>query len=276
MTTVAVADTATQLILNSDFTYKEVMHLSLGGGQISESVGTWSMSGDELTLKTESDGIKHEFTHTYIDGELVHETNGTKDYYTKDKSKFPYATEKDRLIGTWTEKEAKLSNVNGPMDYCFNSDGTGFYTWKENNPNNYSVPFTWTTEGDVLTLHEEVEDGSDITLRYGFSEDTLNLVGNEGVVSELDRQETASFGDPTGDGTIDAKDASFVLVEYAKLSTGGESALTAAQKAAADVNKDGKVDSKDASIMLAYYSYLSTGGTDSISAFLDGKTKEPV
>ena len=67
-----------------------------------------------------------------------------------------------------------------------------------------------------------------------------------------------------------------MLVEYAKLSTGGESALTAAQKAAADVNKDGKVDSKDASIMLAYYSYLSTGGTDSITAFLDEKTKEPV
>lgn len=268
MTTVAVADTAIQLILNSDFTYKEIMHLSLGGGQVSESVGTWSMSGDELTLKTESDGIKHEFTYTYIDGELVHESNDTKDYYTKDLSKFPYATEKDRLVGKWTENEAKLSNVNGPMDYCFNSDGTGSYTWKENNPNNYSVPFTWSTDGDVLAIHENVEDGSDITFRFGFSEDTLNLVGNEGVVSELGRQETSSLGDPNGDGTVDAKDASFVLVEYAKLSTGSESSLTEAQKAAADINKDGKVDAKDASTILAYYSYLSTGGEAGFEEYL--------
>lgn len=77
-----------------------------------------------------------------------------------------------------------------------------------------------------------------------------------------------SFGDPTGDGKIDANDASFVLVEYAKVSTGGESALTPEETAAADVNKDGKVDAKDASAILAYYSYLSTGGTDTLEAFL--------
>lgn len=268
MTTVAVADTATQLILNSDFTYKEIMHLTLGGGQISESSGTWSIKGDAVTLNTESDGKKQAYTHTYIDGELVHETNGIKYYYTKDMSKFPYATEKDKLIGTWTEKEAKISNVNGPMDYCFRSDGTGFYTWKENNPNNYIVQFTWSTDGNVLTIHEDVEDGSDITYGFGFSEDTLCLTGNKGMESELNRQETVSFGDPTGDGKIDAKDSSFVLVEYAKLSTGGESTLSDAEKSAADVNKDGKADAKDASAILTYYAYVSTGGDKSISEFL--------
>ena len=71
-------------------------------------------------------------------------------------------------------------------------------------------------------------------------------------------QPAVSFGDPTGDGKIDAKDASFALVEYAKLSTGGESSLTEAEKSAADVNKDGKVDSKDASAILAYYALVST------------------
>lgn len=71
-------------------------------------------------------------------------------------------------------------------------------------------------------------------------------------------QPAVSFGDPNNDGKVDSKDASFVLVEYAKLSTGGESSLTEAEKSAADVNKDGKVDSKDASAILAYYALVST------------------
>ena len=75
------------------------------------------------------------------------------------------------------------------------------------------------------------------------------------------------LGDPNGDGKVDAKDASFVLIEYAKLSTGAKSDLTAGQNKAADVNDDGKVDAKDASMILTYYAYTSTGGTDSFETF---------
>ncbi|MDO4864689.1 MAG: dockerin type I domain-containing protein, partial [Ruminococcus sp.] len=270
MTTVAVADTATQLIMNSDFTYKEVMHLTLGGGQISESFGTWAINGYEITLKTESDGIKHEFTHTYIDGELVHETNGTKDYYTKELSKFPYATEKDRLIGTWTEAEAKLSVSDDPMVFRFNDDGTGSYSWK-NDPSGFTVNVLWHTEDDVLYMDEQVEDGGTITYKFSFNDGALVLTetGERAMTSELSREEEApALGDVDGDGSISAKDASAVLVEYSKLSTGGEASLTEAQKSAADINKDGKTDAKDASLILSYYSYLSTGGEDSLEKFL--------
>ena len=45
-----------------------------------------------------------------------------------------------------------------------------------------------------------------------------------------------------------------VLVEYAKVSTGGKSGANAS----ADVNGDGKIDAKDASLILAYYSLVST------------------
>lgn len=76
------------------------------------------------------------------------------------------------------------------------------------------------------------------------------------------------FGDPNSDGKVDANDASFILVEYSKLSTGGGSAMKTEQKEAADVNKDTKVDSKDASLILAYYSYLSTGGDSDIEGFI--------
>ncbi len=69
-----------------------------------------------------------------------------------------------------------------------------------------------------------------------------------------------SFGDPNGDGKTDAKDASFVLEAYSKLSTGGTDVLSSEQRTAANVNRDEKVDAKDASAILAYYAYLSTGG----------------
>ncbi|SEL36849.1 Leucine rich repeat-containing protein [Ruminococcus sp. YRD2003] len=84
-------------------------------------------------------------------------------------------------------------------------------------------------------------------------------------------EKPVEFGDPNSDGKVDANDASFVLVQYSKLSTGGEAALTDAEKSAADINKDGKLDSKDASFILAYYSYLSTGGTDKFDKYLEDK-----
>ena len=64
------------------------------------------------------------------------------------------------------------------------------------------------------------------------------------------------------DGKVDAKDASMVLVAYAKVSTGSEDGLTEKQRAAADVNADGKVDAKDASAILAYYAFVSTSSGD--------------
>ena len=65
------------------------------------------------------------------------------------------------------------------------------------------------------------------------------------------------------DGKVDAKDASIVLVAYAKVSTGSEDGLTEKQRKAADVNADGKVDAKDASSILAYYALVSTASDDS-------------
>ncbi|SEL33547.1 Leucine rich repeat-containing protein [Ruminococcus sp. YRD2003] len=91
---------------------------------------------------------------------------------------------------------------------------------------------------------------------------------NYSFVAIDDGSSLNKFGDPNSDGKVDANDASFILVEYSKLSTGGGSAMKTEQKEAADVNKDTKVDSKDASLILAYYSYLSTGGDSDIEGFI--------
>lgn len=123
---------------------------------------------------------------------------------------------------------------------------------------------TSTTAKSVTTTAESTTSGETTNSTTTASTTTESAT----TTTEISTQPVVEFGDPTGDGKIDAKDASFVLVEYAILSTGGESELTEEQKNAADVNKDGKTDSKDASAILTYYAYISTGGTDTILIFL--------
>ena len=72
----------------------------------------------------------------------------------------------------------------------------------------------------------------------------------------------ADLGDVNADGKVDAKDASMVLMAYARMSTGAEDGLTEKQRKAANVNGDDKVDAKDASSILAYYALVSTASGD--------------
>jgi hypothetical protein len=65
-------------------------------------------------------------------------------------------------------------------------------------------------------------------------------------------------GDVNGDGMVDSNDATALLEEYARTSTGGEPTFTEKQKKAADVDGNGMCDSADASGVLAYYAYIST------------------
>ena len=72
-------------------------------------------------------------------------------------------------------------------------------------------------------------------------------------------------GDVNRDGLIDASDASEVLLEYARIATGAEPALS---KYLADVNGDGRVDSADASLILAYYTNNAVGEEISFADFI--------
>ena len=77
-----------------------------------------------------------------------------------------------------------------------------------------------------------------------------------------------SSGDVTGDGIIDATDASLILTSYAKTSAGGKDEMNDEQKKYADVNKDGVVDAIDASVVLTYYAKSSSGYKESFEAFI--------
>ena len=64
------------------------------------------------------------------------------------------------------------------------------------------------------------------------------------------------LGEVTGDGIIDATDASFILTAYAKSSTNEDDGINEEQRKFADVNKDGSVDAVDASAVLHSTLYL--------------------
>lgn len=76
------------------------------------------------------------------------------------------------------------------------------------------------------------------------------------------------LGDVNADGMVDARDASDVLVAYARMSTGGDDGFTERQRRVANVNGDDKVDAKDASAILAFYAYLQTGGSGTMKAYM--------
>ena len=69
------------------------------------------------------------------------------------------------------------------------------------------------------------------------------------------------LGDPTGDGMINALDASDILNLYADVSVGG-SELDDLLFSICDVNKDGAVNSMDASLVLSYYAAVKTSNTE--------------
>lgn len=86
--------------------------------------------------------------------------------------------------------------------------------------------------------------------------------------------ENVALGDIDGDGSINSSDASMILEEYARISTGHDSAFTSTQLIAGDVDANGTIDSIDASTVLAYYAYVSTGGTLSFEKYLTPNTSE--
>lgn len=76
------------------------------------------------------------------------------------------------------------------------------------------------------------------------------------------------LGDVNDDGTVDSRDASMVLSEYARLSTGGSQSFSQEQWDRANVNGDNAIDSRDASLILSYYAYTATGGKISFADFM--------
>lgn len=128
---------------------------------------------------------------------------------------------------------------------------------------------------DVYADSFTIPDGNDNPgsfreICYKFTIDDAEIDNSWTVVKDTDNEKEIAvhldyimIGDVNNDLAVDASDASMVLAEYSRLSTGGDSSFTDKQIISANVNKDSAIDAADASDILVYYSAISTGGTPS-------------
>ena len=176
------------------------------------------------------------------------------------------------FVGTWKvsglrDKEGQYSDItnNDSFIMIFNEGGTGTATF---NGGEKVYDINWKIKDNLIAVTNQDESDTSIVDLNIENADQLSYFDEEDSELTYFSKDSSKLGDANGDGSVDAKDASFILVAYAKASTGSEDGLTDTQREAADVNTDGKVDAKDASAILAYYAYLSTGGSDDLVTFL--------
>lgn len=108
---------------------------------------------------------------------------------------------------------------------------------------------------------------------YGYTNSTAQAYADENIFNfqSLGDAPDSGFelGDLNNDKLIDAVDATSILIEYAEMSTSGNSTLSVEQKKSADVNSDGIIDSVDATFVLSYYAETSTGGNITLIDFIE-------
>lgn len=101
-----------------------------------------------------------------------------------------------------------------------------------------------------------------VTLHFNHVNQNVERSVTVNIKDNQTPQPGLNYGDIDGDGKISAYDASLTLSEYAALSAGRASTLTAEQRILADVDGDGKIGANDAGLILTFYSYLAGNGSE--------------
>ncbi|HQM00297.1 MAG TPA: dockerin type I domain-containing protein [Ruminococcus flavefaciens] len=144
---------------------------------------------------------------------------------------------------------------------CVDRNGKpGYFTKNPNAPKpNTTVTTTTTSTTTTMSATTTTTVASTTT-----SDEKITTVTSSVPVNTV-----LVMGDVTGDAIIDARDATDVLTEYAKTSTGQESKYTEEQKKSADVNNDNIIDGRDATAILTYYAKTSVGGTMTLEEYME-------
>ena len=232
------------------------------------SVSTTTTTSEATITTTTSASI------TTTTSEAATEATTTSATTTADTTTEPVTTTTiapDSVVGTW--RFVKTLDADG-TEVVNTSDMEAIIELREDNSGTLQATsdsghqeydIKWRKEGNKVIISTTEPNEDVMTLIYDSEKHMLAA-----PESDSEDARTAYFkkdgelplGDVNGDDKVDAKDASAILVEYSKMSTGGDGEMTAAQKSAADVNGDDKVDAKDASSILAYYALVSTASGD--------------
>ncbi|HQM02182.1 MAG TPA: leucine-rich repeat protein, partial [Ruminococcus flavefaciens] len=207
------------------------------------------MVNDWYDLTVEGSGVNDATLEKSENGYILNATN-LKDVYIK--------AESDEAV------KSCVFSTDYPEVFIFEKDGNTIGAAIDTDNNG-----TYETEIEIKEAEYE-------SLKL---ETTTDVSSNEITTSTTTTKPTTTtpitstsiytLGDVTGDGIIDGRDATDVLTEYAKTSTGQDSKYTEEQKKAADANKDGIIDGRDATLILTYYAKTSVGETMTIEEYIE-------
>lgn len=113
-----------------------------------------------------------------------------------------------------------------------------------------------------LTLH--VTEGSKAESYAKENNLTYQATAAEDPPAAQPKVDPYTLGDPTGDGSINAEDATMILVAAARIGTGGESGLTSQEFAAADIDSNNAINAMDATAILRFAAAMGTGTASDI------------
>lgn len=235
----------------------------------------------------QSDGIEHEFECEFQDKMMVFSFDSYEDTGKASKSAIISPISANEIALIWDngfyEKLKYHYNPNEISDIGFMTNETlielarkHFRRTTGRMPAKLKVTYNGEENTALIIIFEkDATEGEQWTETYTVDVITGKGTNADGIkINLLDSYQYAyELGDVNGDGKIDAKDSSEILVYYSELSTGKEGALSRDQQQAADVNADSRIDAKDASAILGYYAYVSTGGTESLRDHLSPSPK---
>ena len=238
--------------------------------QITDRAGwfAWDVPEGEWKIKLTAEG--YESTESEWLPVLPVQTDVNLDMRSKLPAEIASAEYNSTSATITFTRHMKDESINTDSLYITDKDGNtipaAIKTIKESgNDTDSSITF-------VLTPKDKTDlEGASVNL----TADAVTYAGaaSNPVVQPLVKGEESDIpgdillGDVTGDGLVDATDASSILQEYAALSTGNPSGYTELQRKAGDVNFDDMIDASDASNILQYYAYLSTGGTGTLEEY---------
>jgi hypothetical protein len=136
------------------------------------------------------------------------------------------------------------------------------------NASGYTVTPQLYAEGDLYTDTFIVRGALPAKTKVTVTADCLSYAGTAGESMSMDAGGALALGNVNGDDTINASDASEVLLAAAKLGTGSASGLTPEQEAAADINGDHQINAKDALVILRYAAAVGVGREAVITDFI--------
>ena len=212
----------------------------------------------------------------YVGSDVINDFALTYGYQIARKEGDLYYVEKDGLAGIVTPSNEEVIPVTYRDILSFEATANTRYVRpqvEEILESEFVSKLKETADGDYLVNVRDSNNKVGVYKISGTPEETTTTTTSTTTSGTTTTTTTITdtyeeLGDINSDNSIDARDASLALTEYAISSTSGESSFTDKQKTAADVNKDNTVDARDASIVLSFYAYKATDGKDSFDTFI--------